>query len=974
LTEISHCLLRQDIFVFGVREGRGMNRQLTEESVFKVAFSLESEELRGEYLRQVSLNHPDLCQRVIALLNANEKQPGFLESPAAPVETAKALPLIVECAGITIGPYKLMEQIGEGGMGVVFVAQQERPIRRKVALKIIKPGMDSKAVIARFEAERQALAMMDHPNIAKVLDAGTTESGKPYFAMELVKGVPVTEYCDKNRLTIPERLDLFSSVCQAIQHAHQKGIIHRDIKPSNILVTLHDGRPVPVVIDFGVAKALNTRLTDKTVYTEHLQVVGTLLYMSPEQAEFSGLDVDTRADIYSLGVLLYELLTGTTPFQKDELEQAGFDEQRRIIREKEPPRCSIRISSLGETATVVADHRKTDPRKLNQLVRGDMDWIVMKALEKDRTRRYSTASNLAADVERFLVDEPIEARPPSRSYLFFKFARRNRVSLTVSAIIATILIASLVLEIGRNRELAANRKSLAAANQELEATLALLQTELLDRAFSDALAGDVVACEYSLRRAKQAKAPDEQLDLIRGLSWAFSGRLTDGIEFFENAKKDRPDDVAIWAVLSWAYFNLGHIQSGTEATDHLIDLVSNSEVPRSDYETLLVSLARDLSTWTPDDIIPQLDEIISRHPRWGSAYAIRAELRVNAAKRSRSIDLLRLARDDADKAIGYSPNNAFVLASAMHAYLTTIELARYEPDLLSSEEFAQLQADAAHVERELVRHPHSYIGAAIRLVYLRIMGRHQEMDAEYERMAEKGFGGGNHQVLVARMLERTDGGPSLRAYSAEHPDSFAACTAAALLDLMEGKTASAEQALETLHKRFTNLNQRWLMLDIAFAAKEPDVARRFAAKFYRQAEKGESANIGNSDLLMTEYYAGLLDDESLLEKCGPFLIENSVGHYAIGMRKLSVANTQEDLQEAKEHLLVAARCPVPGWWHIEFAKTYLKMIDDGRLPIGEKAWETSGRTDDTRKKTSGILCGNHTVIEPQTRNGCERRR
>ncbi len=280
-----------------------------------------------------------------------------------------------------------MEQIGEGGMGTVFVAEQERPIRRKVAIKVIKPGMDSKAVVARFEAERQALAMMDHLNIAKVLDAGTTEAGRPYFAMELVRGIPITDYCDDNRLPIRERLELFVHVCHAIQHAHQKGIIHRDIKPTNVLVTLHDGTPVPKVIDFGVAKALNTRLTDRTIYTEHLQVIGTLLYMSPEQAELSGLDIDTRSDIYSLGVLLYELLTGTTPFQKKDLDHAALDEQRRIIREKDPPRASVRISSLGETATGIAEHRKTDPKKLRQLVRGDLDWIVLRALEKDRTRR-----------------------------------------------------------------------------------------------------------------------------------------------------------------------------------------------------------------------------------------------------------------------------------------------------------------------------------------------------------------------------------------------------------------------------------------------------------------------------------------------------------------------------------------------------------------------------------------------------------
>jgi serine/threonine-protein kinase len=289
-----------------------------------------------------------------------------------------------ESVGSTVGPYKLLEQIGGGGMGVVYMAEQLRPVRRKVALKIIKPGMDSGQVIARFEAERQALTMMDHPNIAKVLDAGTTDAGRPYFVMELVKGIPITDYCDQARLTTRERLQLFMTVCHAVQHAHQKGVIHRDLKPTNVLVTLHDDKPVPKVIDFGIAKAAGQVLTDKTLFTNYAQMLGTPLYMSPEQAQISGLDVDTRSDVYSLGVLLYELLTGTTPFDKQRLREAAYDEMRRIIREEDPPKPSTRISSMGEEVTAISIHRHTDPKKLGQLVHGELDWIVMKALEKTR--------------------------------------------------------------------------------------------------------------------------------------------------------------------------------------------------------------------------------------------------------------------------------------------------------------------------------------------------------------------------------------------------------------------------------------------------------------------------------------------------------------------------------------------------------------------------------------------------------------
>jgi WD40 repeat protein/Tfp pilus assembly protein PilF len=345
-----------------------------------------------------------------------------------------------------------MEQIGEGGMGLVFVAEQQHPVRRKVALKVIKPGMDTRQVVARFEAERQALALMDHPNIAKVLDGGETAGGQPYFVMELVKGVPITEYCDQNRVPIRERLGLFAHVCQAVQHAHQKGVIHRDIKPSNVLVVSHDGTPVVKVIDFGVAKAVGQQLTEKTIYTQFTQMVGTPLYMSPEQAGQSGLDVDTRTDIYALGVLLYELLTGETPFDKERFRQAAYDEIRRIIREEEPPKPSTRISTLGEASATVSTQRGSDPKQLRRLVRGELDWIVMKALEKDRNRRYETANGLARDIERYLADEPVQACPPTAAYRLRKFARRNKaVFTTVSALGAGLVVAVVVLAISTVR-------------------------------------------------------------------------------------------------------------------------------------------------------------------------------------------------------------------------------------------------------------------------------------------------------------------------------------------------------------------------------------------------------------------------------------------------------------------------------------------------------------------------------------------
>ncbi len=366
-----------------------------------------------------------------------------------------------ERVGATVGRYKLLERLGEGGFGVVFMAEQLTPVRRKVALKLIKPGLDTRQVVARFEAERQALALMDHENIAKVLDVGATDSGRPYFVMELVRGVPITDYCDRNRLAPRGRLELFVQVCRAVQHAHTKGVIHRDIKPTNVLVTLMDGVPVPKVIDFGVAKAVGEqRLTERTLFTNFAQMVGTPLYMSPEQAEMSGLDVDTRSDVYGLGVLLYELLTGTTPFDRNRLREAAHDEVRRIIREEEPPAPSTRISTLGDALGSVSANCGTDPKRLGQLVRGELDWIVMRAMAKDRTRRYETANGLARDVERYLADEPVEACPPSAWYRFRKFAARYKRALAAAAFAGALLVlAAVALTVSTVRTAAAYRRA-----------------------------------------------------------------------------------------------------------------------------------------------------------------------------------------------------------------------------------------------------------------------------------------------------------------------------------------------------------------------------------------------------------------------------------------------------------------------------------------------------------------------------------
>jgi len=511
-------------------------------------------------LDQECADDHELRNRVHALLHAYADPASFLDHPAmlmsSPHKTGEDLVEqhtsdlpFSEGPGSILGLYRLVERIGEGGFGVVFLAGQERPVRRRVALKIIKPGMDTRQVIARFEAERQALALMDHPNIAKVFDAGATESGRPYFVMELVQGVPITDYCDQCQLTTRERLHLFITVCQAVQHAHQKGVIHRDIKPTNVLVAMQDGRPAPKIIDFGVAKALNQRLTEHPLATGYAQMIGTPLYMSPEQAELSPLGVDTRSDIYSLGVLLYELLTGTTPFDKDRLQAASYDELRRILREEDPPLPSARLSTLdGKLATTVADHRRTEPRRLRQTLRGELDWIVMKCLEKDRTRRYESANDLARDIERYLHHEPVQARSPSTTYRLRKFAARHFAALTtVAAVLLTIILGltTSTILIAQQRDIAraaAERERLAAeeANRERQRAEANFRAarEAVDRLFIT---------------AAETMANQPHMEQIR------RALLEDALEFYKGFLEQKGDNPTVRHETARAYLRVADI-------------------------------------------------------------------------------------------------------------------------------------------------------------------------------------------------------------------------------------------------------------------------------------------------------------------------------------------------------------------------------------------------------------------------------
>jgi serine/threonine-protein kinase len=547
------------------------------------------------------------------------------------VENAAAVPSPNDPRPGTViaGRYKLLENIGEGGMGSVWVAEQQ-PIRRKVAIKLIKAGMDSKHVLARFEAERQALALMDHPHIAKVFDGGMTDQGRPFFVMEYVKGVPITSYCDAARLPLQERLKLFVPVCHAVQHAHQKGIVHRDLKPSNILVCLYDGQPVPKVIDFGLAKALHQQLTELSLFTGHGVMVGTPLYMSPEQAEVNNLDVDTRTDIYSLGVVLYELLTGTTPLERDQLQKAAYNEILRLIKEVEPPRPSLRLSGL-DTLPTIAAQRNIDPRHLQRSVAGDLDWIVMRALEKERNRRYETANGLARDIERFLNEEAVEACPPSTWYRLRKFARKHRGQTIAASLILTSLAAGIIattwgLVRARSAEQAAEQsearavRALGEVTREQRKTAAALDSEARQRELAER-----ELCEGILRPIGYGDPDDVEL---RGLSeaelrayadWSALPESRLKLKILEIALSD-PEKATRLAKQS-EYAQQACVALSPRRRDQVVKLLTAKQRDPS-VDAAIRTSACWLAMILGSDELPALEEAIRRNGRyWISAQA-----------------------------------------------------------------------------------------------------------------------------------------------------------------------------------------------------------------------------------------------------------------------------------------------------------------------------------------------------------------
>ena len=583
--------------------------------LFVAALDLPEEPARRTFLDRECGDDAELRRRLDVLLAAHDRPDAAVDQPLAapdanavtrtapPADNSISDPTAVVGA-VVAGRYKLLERIGEGGMGTVWMAEQREPVKRLVAVKLIKAGMDSRAVLARFEAERQALALMDHPNIAKVLDGGTTAEGRPYFVMELVKGLPLTEYCDARRLSVRDRLELFGQVCSAVQHAHQKGVIHRDLKPTNVLVTEHDGKPVPKVIDFGLAKALTAgALTDKTLHTAFGAVVGTPLYMAPEQVGINALDVDTRTDIYALGVILYELLTGTTPLEKRRLREAAWDEMRRLIREEEPPRPSVRLSSSVALPSLAAG-RQIEPARLTKLVRGELDWIVMKALEKDRNRRYETANGLAMDVRRYLAGDAVLAVPPSAGYRLRKFARRYKKPLITAAVFVLLLVSAAVVSTWQAvRATAAEREARRAEEQvrdERDRAVAAEQQATAEKANTQA-ALDFFWNDL-LSQASPGGEPERDLTV-----WTLLDRAADRLE--RGSGQPPMVEAAVRQMIGVLYADLGEYAKARRLLERALE-IRRRALGEEDPQTLATThaLGRCLYLQARDDDASRFDE------------------------------------------------------------------------------------------------------------------------------------------------------------------------------------------------------------------------------------------------------------------------------------------------------------------------------------------------------------------------------
>jgi serine/threonine protein kinase len=886
-----------------------------EVAVFNEARLLPAAQLAA-YLQKTCAGDTALRQRVEELLQFEQESGAFLQDPAPGAQRGSdglfflSSPQMAEPpgekAGDRIGRYKLLQQIGEGGCGVVYMAEQEEPVRRRVALKVIKLGMDTKHVIARFEAERQALALMDHASIAKVLDAGATTTGRPYFVMELVRGIKLTDYCDEHGLPTRERLKLFFQVCQAIQHAHQKGIIHRDIKPSNILVTLNNGEPLPKVIDFGIAKATQGRLTDKTLFTAFEQFVGTPAYMSPEQAVMANTDVDTRSDIYSLGVLLYELLTGRTPFDGKELLSLGLDEMRRTIREKQPIRPSTRLSTMvGVDLNTVAKHRQAEPMKLARLIRGDLDWIVMKSLEKDPTRRYETAESLAIDIKRYLNQEPVLARPQSLAYRLEKLVHRNKAAFTTAVIVLSAFLLAGVFAF----------QAYHARHQEQ----AERQQGAIDKTLLAAWSGDFTSAEEFLREAELAGAGVPDVRMLRGLIAFQGGEYSEAVRHLQQAVRLNPSSVAAQSMLLKAYIMVGR---WPDAEPIFTTLARLSPHTQEDY--LFLGSAQGLLD--PSKGLETLDKAVLRRPS-GTARLFRGQVRYYRAQESGDLADLEAAQADAAAANVLLPGSPVAVALSLNVQLAAAGLYDEHQDFEKRE---QAQRDAANAASILANYPKCAEAFLARVCYLKQFTNDLNLVAELQRanvVAENNYGPYNLALSLYRLgrIEEASVALSQQTVTEGPWQNFLRCFI--LADLPDGPTRASEEFFKA-----------WEHKASLFDALEFQNALRFLGRRSEAVALSRELQLQASSLLpvrnnwyrhLLDYDSDRLSEDALLELASASRWNQLEAHFHIGLSRLA----DGDRTGAGDHFRAAVATKVFQYYPYDWSRAFLsRMEQDPKWP------------------------------------------
>jgi serine/threonine protein kinase len=895
---------------------------MTELELFEAALERSPAD-RAACLDEACAGNQPLRQRLEALLARHEKAASFLEAPAAELHAAAGLNVTAdrpsrERPGIIIaGRYKLLEQIGEGGMGTVWVAEQTEPVKRRVALKLIKPGMDSRQVLSRFDAERQALALMDHPNIAKVYDGGMTDEGRPFFVMEYVKGMPITEYCDHVRLSIADRLKLFVPVCQAVQHAHHKGIIHRDLKPSNILICLYDGQPVPKVIDFGLAKAMHQPLTEHTLYTAHGLMVGTPLYMSPEQAEFNNLDVDTRTDIYSLGVILYELLTGTTPLQKLQFKDAAFQEILRLIKEVEPQRPSLKIST-SVTLPSIAAQRNLEPSQLSRAVRGDLDWIVMKSLEKERSRRYETATSLAHDIERYLDNEPVQARPPSTTYRLRKYTQRHKVAVAAGLLVAVSLLLGTVISTWQAiRATAAERQS--------QANLHSLQQVAREWATSETLTGDPERAEAAIRLAEAANVSKAWTEILRGQSDIDQGRAQVAVTRLTPIVADTyhhgDDDTRLAALSVLAY---AHLHNGDSA-DFTRCMQRVSAFPHDPGpEAGLFKAAAEF--WVDPAKGSASFEAAAKKRFYPASLLIRSKASLLDALHNKNHALVLQAQKDLEVAELFAGNSRSVLVGKLRLHAFGHEVAISVGDSQAAEtHLSELASCLPQVEKL----PTSAVNAyAIALAYAHL----NRWDKVFEIESNTDWG---HTYYIhhaaAQLYERVDDPrealvrfDKLKA-DKNNPEKLIAraCLCSELADKRGELPGILQRVVVENPDSFVVRCRALIILALLGEPVElRDEARNILDRF-----GGEAEIFGYVEAL--RYLAGEWDEQRALIAVSPSVIFQSNVHYFMGIERVAYG----DRDGARRHFKECVETPSFGSVSRSWARAYLaRMARDPNWP------------------------------------------